>query len=255
MGVSISHLKLECYGLSDIGLVRSNNEDLWTCIEKHGFFALADGMGGHKSGEVAAKEAVTFVRSSIEEFFIFPRTNCTLFDLSSLFTLSIENANSWVYSLGQKRKEYRGMGTTLCTLLFHDNSIIYSNVGDSRIYRYRNKALKQLTSDHSLKNQLISKGKFVDGSHRHFPYKNVLTRAIGTHVDVEVDTHIATVNTNDVYLMCSDGLTDYVDDLAISKTVSQSQNTKEITLSLINQAKHKGGCDNITVVIIKVGEN
>ena len=253
--MSIFNFYLDCYGLSDIGLVRSNNEDIWTCLEKYGFFALADGMGGHKSGEIAAKEAVTFVRSSIEEFFIFAQKDCTLVDLSSLFTLSIENANSWVYRLGKKREEYHGMGTTLCTLLFHKSSMIYSHVGDSRIYRYRNKVLEQLTSDHSLKNKLISIGKFVDGNHRHFPYKNVLTRAIGTHVDVEVETHIAPVNIDDVYLMCSDGLTDYVSDEDISKTISHGQNTKETTLALINQAKKKGGCDNITVVMIKVRGN
>ena len=253
--MSIFDFHLDCYGLSDIGLTRTNNEDIWTCLENYGFFALADGMGGHKSGEVAAKEAIIFVRSSIEEFFIFSHNNCSLFDLSSLFKLSIENANSWVYSLGQKREEYQGMGTTLCTLLFHKSSMIYSHVGDSRIYRYRNKTLEQLTSDHSLKNKLISKGRFVDRSDKQFPYKNVLTRAIGTHNDVEIETHITPVNVNDVYLMCSDGLTDYVSNKDISKTISHGQKVKETTLSLIEQAKSKGGCDNITVVMIKVDAN
>lgn len=253
--MSIFDFNLDCYGLSDIGLIRTNNEDIWTSLENYGFFAIADGMGGHKSGEVAAKEAITFVRSSIEEFFLFLQKNCTLVELSALFKLSIENANSWVYGLGQKREEFHGMGTTLCTLLFHKNSIIYSHVGDSRIYRYRRKNLQQLTSDHSLKNKLISKGKFVDRSNREFPYKNVLTRAIGTHSDVEVKTHIAPVNVNDVYLMCSDGLTDFVSNEDISQALSHGQSIKETTQSLIEQAKKKGGCDNITVVMIKVSAN
>ena len=248
----IFDFNLDCYGLSDIGLMRPNNEDIWSCLEQYGFFAVADGMGGHKSGEVAAKEAITFVRSSIEEFFLFPQKNSTMLELSSLFKLSIENANSWVHSLAQRREELFGMGTTLCTLLFHKSSMIYSHIGDSRIYRYRNKTLEQLTSDHSLKNKLISNGKFVDRGNRDFPYKNVLTRAIGTHSEVEVKSYIAPVQANDVYLMCSDGLTDYVNNEEISKTLSCEYSLKETTHSLIEQTKRKGGCDNITIVIINV---
>jgi len=244
--------KLDSYGLSDIGLVRSNNEDVWTSMREHGFFALADGMGGHNAGEVAAKEAVRFVCSSIEELFTASEKSWNIFDLSSFSKLSMENANSWIHHLGKKKKDYQGMGTTLCTLLFHESSLIYGHVGDSRIYRFRSGMLDQLTSDHSLRNEMISKGKFHEKDAKNFPYKNVLTRAIGTHSDVEAEIHIAPVNPHDVYLMCTDGLTDHVDDQEISRILQKNLNPETATLTLIEQAKKRGGNDNITIVMVKI---
>lgn len=246
--------KLSSYGLSDIGLVRSNNEDVWSYLDESGFFALADGMGGHNAGEVAAKEAVRFVCSSVEELFVSSEKEWNIFDLCSFTKLCIENANSWVHHLGKKRKEYSGMGTTLCTLLFHEHSLIYGHVGDSRIYRFRQGQLDQLTIDHSLKNELISQGKFYESPNKPFPYKNVLTRAIGTHGDVEAEIHIAPVNVDDLYLMCSDGLTDCVTDQEISSILRQSKDPKDITLELIELAKKNGGNDNITIVSVHVNE-
>lgn len=246
--------KLTSYGLSDIGLVRSNNEDVWFFLEESGFFALADGMGGHNAGEIAAKEAVRFVCSSIEELFVSSEKEWNIFDLCSFTKLSIENANSWVHHLGKKKKEYQGMGTTLCTLLFHERSLIYGHVGDSRIYRYRFGELKQLTTDHSLKNELISQGKFYESPSKPFPYKNVLTRAIGTHGNVEAEIHIAPVNPDDLYLMCSDGLTDCVSDQEISMVLQTFKKPKEIATELIEIAKKKGGNDNITIVSVLVNE-
>jgi len=244
--------KLTSFGLSDIGLVRSNNEDVWSFLKESGFFALADGMGGHNAGEVAAKEAVRFVCSSVEELFVSSEKEWNIFDLCSFTKLCIENANSWVHHLGRKKKEYQGMGTTLCTLLFHERSLIYGHVGDSRIYRYRQGQLDQLTIDHSLKNELISQGKFYESPNKPFPYKNVLTRAIGTHGDVEAEIHIAPVNPDDLYLMCSDGLTDCVSDKEISSILNQTQDPKVITTTLIDIAKKNGGNDNITIVSVHV---
>jgi len=246
--------RLKSFGLSDVGLVRSNNEDVWSFIEESGFFALADGMGGHNAGEIAAKEAVRFVCSSIEELFVSSEKEWNVFDLCAFTKLSIENANSWVHHLGKKKKECKGMGTTLCTLLFHERSLIYGHVGDSRIYRYRQSALEQLTKDHSLKNDLIAKGKYPKASKKPFPYKNVLTRAIGTQHEIEAEIHIAPVNTNDLYLMCSDGLTDYVSDTEICSIIEKHQDPQEITKALVTIAKQKGGNDNITIVSVYVEE-
>lgn len=246
--------KLSSCGYSDIGLVRTNNEDVWTGLEEFGFFALADGMGGHQAGEIAAKEAVRFVCSSIEEFFVSTAKNQNVFELCSFSKLCIENANSWVHHLGKKKKEYQGMGTTLCTLLFHERSLIYGHVGDSRIYRYREGTLDQMTVDHSLKNELISQGKYFGSKTKPFPYKNVLTRALGTHGEVEAEIHIAPVISNDLYLMCSDGLTDYVSDEEISRVLESSANLQSATALLIDIAKQKGGNDNITVITIQVHE-
>ncbi|MCB1107954.1 MAG: serine/threonine-protein phosphatase, partial [Chlamydiia bacterium] len=129
--------RLTSFGLSDIGHIRKNNEDVFHSLKELGFFALADGMGGHNAGEVAAKEAVKFVSASVEELFASSKKDWNIFDLSSFNKICIENANSWVHHLGNKKKAYSGMGTTLCTLLFHERSLIYGHVGDSRIYRFR----------------------------------------------------------------------------------------------------------------------
>jgi protein phosphatase len=245
---------LSCFGLSDIGHVRKNNEDVFLHLEDHGFFALADGMGGHNAGEVAAKEAVRFVSASIEELFSATEREWNIFDLSSFNKLCIENANSWVHYLGKKKKSYAGMGTTLCTLLFHDRSLIYGHVGDSRIYRFRRGNLEQLTADHSRINQLIEKGKVSKEKSLDLPYKNILTRAIGTQMDVEAEIHIAPVNPHDIYLMCSDGLTDQVSDEEIAKILKSSKNIKSATTQLVERAKEQGGLDNVTVVIVKTDD-
>ena len=170
--------KLSSSGLSDVGLVRFNNEDVLLMLKEQGFFALADGMGGHKAGEVAAREAIRFMSTSIEEHFISSKKIWNIFELSSFNRLCIENANSWVYHLGKKKHAYQGMGTTLCTLHFYERSLIYGHVGDSRIYRIREGILKQLTEDHSLKNQMIAKGQIKKGLSEDSPCNNVLTRAI-----------------------------------------------------------------------------
>jgi PPM family protein phosphatase len=246
--------KLSSTGLSDVGLVRTNNEDVLLMLEEQGFFALADGMGGHKAGEVAAKEAVRFVSASIEEFFISSEKNWNIFELSSFNRLCIENANSWVHHLGKKKQAFQGMGTTLCTLLFHERSLIYGHVGDSRIYRFRKGILEQLTEDHSLKNQMIAKGKIEKSLSEGYPYNNVLTRAIGTQNDVDVEIHIAPVTPDDIYLMCTDGLTDQVSDREIEKTINESPDLKAASASLIKMANGKGGQDNVTVVMVKAEE-
>jgi protein phosphatase len=245
---------LSYYGLTDVGHVRKNNEDVFLSLHEYGFFALADGMGGHNAGEVAAEEAVRFVGASIEELFVSNEREWNIFDLSSFNKLCIENANSWVHHLGQKKKGHSGMGTTLCTLLFHERSLIYGHVGDSRIYRFRAGLLEQLTLDHSLTNQLIETGQVSKEKSQDLPYKNILTRAIGTQMDVEAEIHIAPVSPHDIYLMCSDGLTDQVSDDEITEILKAAGNIESATTRLVEKAKERGGLDNVTVVIVKTDE-
>ncbi|WP_194846908.1 Stp1/IreP family PP2C-type Ser/Thr phosphatase [Candidatus Neptunochlamydia vexilliferae] len=244
---------LTSYGISDVGLVRKNNEDIFLNMKEHAFFALADGMGGHNAGEIAAKEAVRFVSASIEELFISREKEWDIFDLSSFSKLCIENANSWVHHLGTKKRDYQGMGTTLCTLLFHERSLIYGHVGDSRVYRLRGGTLEQLTLDHSLSNEMLAQGQVSKEELEKLP-KNVLTRAIGTQNDVEAEIHIAPVMTNDIYLVCSDGLTDQVSDKEIAEILKNAKDIKSATTQLVERAKQEGGHDNVTVVTIKANE-
>ncbi len=252
--MNFCNYKLSSFGLTDVGLVRTNNEDVFLSLKEHGFFAIADGMGGHNAGEIAALEAVRFVSASVEELFVSSEKNWNIFDLSLFNRLWIQKANGWVYHLGKKKKDYKGMGTTICTLLFHERSLIYGHVGDSRIYRFRKGLLEQLTFDHSLTNEMIAKGQVKKENSQNYPYKNVLTRAIGTQTDVEAEIHIAPVSPNDIYLMCSDGLTDQVNDDEIAEILKNAKDIKSATASLIEKAKEAGGYDNVTILLVKADE-
>lgn len=251
----LSPYKFSHFVLSDIGLARQNNEDVWSHKIDCSFFALADGMGGHKAGEVAAKEAVSFMCSSIEEIFVSTDTRWKTSELKSCLKLFMENTNSWVYHLSKKTQKFHGMGTTLCTLLFYEKELILGHVGDSRIYLFRDQKLDQLTKDHSLKNELINQGKFIDTEGKPFLHKNVLTRAIGPHRNVLPELDVVPVKPGDVYLMCSDGLSDYVSDAEIASLIKQKRTPKTASAALVEAAKKNGGNDNITVVMVKVHEH
>lgn len=246
---------LSSFGLSDVGLVRTNNEDVFLSMQELGFFALADGMGGHNAGEVAAQEAVRFVSASIEELFASTEKEWNIFDLSNFSKLCIENANSWVHHLGRKKKNLSGMGTTLCTLLFHEKSLIYGHVGDSRIYRLRDGVLEQLTLDHSLASQLAKQGQLSKEKLQSLPYNNILTRAIGTQTDIEPEIHIAPVIANDIYLTCSDGLTDLVPDEKIGEILKSCENIQVAAKTLIKTANDYGGQDNVTALLVKTEDS
>jgi serine/threonine protein phosphatase PrpC len=217
---------------TDIGLVRDNNEDAFESLPNQRFFALADGMGGHKAGEVASSEAVTFMCASIEELFISLNKEFDIHHLSATLEGYIKNTNAWIHGLSKKRKAFQGMGTTLSTALFYDSHMIIGHVGDSRIYLYRQGHLTQLTKDHSI------------GRH-------TLTQAIGTSLSISPQIEVVQVKPGDVYLMCSDGLPDLLNDEEIQKRINP-HDIRASTDHLIDGAKAAGGYDNITVVLLKV---
>ncbi|NBO23782.1 MAG: serine/threonine-protein phosphatase, partial [Chlamydiae bacterium] len=161
----------EYFGLSDVGPKRLNNEDVFATLQEYGFFALADGMGGHRAGEIAAKEAISYICTSIKQVMIqsYPQVNLNQlsFNLKKLF----ENANDWIYRLSRSDESLFGMGTTLCSLLFLEEKVLFSHVGDSRIYCYREKELYLMTKDHSA---------FVYSKHKNHRLKKILTQVIGT---------------------------------------------------------------------------
>jgi protein phosphatase len=241
-------MKLETYGVSDVGLVRQNNEDVWSEVPEANFFALADGMGGHRAGEVAARLAVMSVCKAIEER-PDPRSSE---DVKQALTEAIVNANRVVYSMGSQNEKLGGMGTTLCCLMLYKETAVYAHVGDSRIYRFRNKKLEQLTQDHSLRSELILKGELDEKSAAVFPFRNIITRAIGTTTCVEPETATAPLLPNDLYFLCSDGLTDAVTHEEILQVLESTLSVKEAAHKLTALAKTNGGSDNITIVLIKV---
>lgn len=240
------------YGLSDQGLVRKKNEDAWASLPSHLFFAIADGMGGHKAGEVASKEAIDNLSMSIKRIFSSKRKeNSHLSDIITHLHYAIQDANYRVKELADKNVQYTGMGTTLCCFLLHQQHIIFANVGDSRIYRYR-KGLKQLTEDHSLKNHLLKKGKLTEENKERYPYKNRITKALGTHTLLTPDVSYTAIEPGDIFFLCSDGLSDYVQDSEIEAIVSQNKSIEDLTKDLIEAAKDKGGRDNVTVVMVHI---
>lgn len=238
-------------GRSDTGLVRQNNEDVWDGVPEFRFFVLADGMGGHQAGEVAAKEAVIATCRLMRKVWS-KHSILSLDDTRHAVQNAIEQANQFVYRLSRTDEQWRGMGTTLCCVQFHDNGVVYGHVGDSRIYRMRSKQLEQLTHDHSLMRELVELGQLQETQTPGFVYKNILTRAIGTEASVEPSVGSCDVRANDIYLMCSDGLTDMLSQDEIEEILKRSPTITEAAKLLISTANKKGGTDNVTVVLMKV---
>lgn len=244
-------MKIESFGLSDIGLSRLNNEDVWAQMPREQFFVLADGMGGHQAGEVAANETVVFLCNQIKKIY----SSALSTDMwMTLLKDKIENANSWIYELASKDDELQGMGTTLCACLFLEREMIYAHVGDSRIYRVRKGKIAPLTEDHSLRAEMIAQGKLEPHESLHFPRKNIITRAIGTQRTVNPEIDVIDVQKGDLFLLCSDGLTDKLTDEQMVSIIQSASSLEEAGKELIQAAKRAGSEDNITLLLAYVVE-
>ena len=243
---------IDSFGLSDIGTIRPNNEDVIALLPSHNFFAIADGMGGHKAGEIAAKEATNELIAAIMEFFN-PRVN-TFFSQQQItlnIIKAIEKANKRVFTLGQENISFKGMGTTLCCLHLYHNWITYAHVGDSRIYLFRKNTLTQLTKDHSLISEM-NQDHFSINKSLHHPYKNIITKAIGTNVNITPSINIEKYYPQDRFLMCTDGLSDYLSNEEISNIIQSSESNKTAVKKLIESAKNNGSRDNISGLLIEI---
>jgi protein phosphatase len=239
-------MKLRSFGLSDIGVSRPNNEDVWVAFPEIGFFALADGMGGHQAGEIAASEALENLSSSIKK--IQYRDHI---ELIIELRHAIEKANQWVYRLGQKTDALNGMGTTLCCLIWSPEAVIYAHVGDSRIYRFREKKLELLTQDHSLLAKWLKQGKVAEECETPFPYKNVITRAVGTAPKANPEIALSSFLPGDLFFLCTDGLSDVLSLEDMEKILNRSSDLESASKRLIQKAKIKGSSDNITILMIQ----
>lgn len=245
--------KVSAFGHSDIGLVRQNNEDFWEALPKIHFFVLADGMGGHRAGEVASREAVTALCDIIQEALHAKKEHYNLDEMHGLLQLAYEQVNKIVYRKSKANAEYRGMGTTLCSLYFHEQGLISSHVGDSRVYRIRNKVLEQLTQDDSLVREMIESGRLaLDEVDQGAAYKSIITKAIGTESELEPTLHTFDLQEGDLFLMCSDGLSDMLTSQEIQEIINTKHDIKQGVKQLIAAAKERGGFDNVTVILIKV---
>lgn len=245
--------QIDCVGISDIGLIRDHNEDVWAAYPERGLFLLADGMGGHAAGEIAADESVSYLYELVKKW--HPTKQTSPDEAVSFFRESLTKVNTSIYQKGQAESSLTGMGTTICALYFLQMHAIVAHVGDSRIYRLRNKELEQLTEDHSLVAELVSLGAMKSDESETFPYKHILTRAIGTHPTIEATVNYLTVQPHDCYLLCSDGLTNYISDADIERLLDQDLPLSERAQALVDLANEHGGGDNITLVLVKVNDD
>ena len=222
-------MKFYHLGLSDIGLTRSTNEDAWAAHPDIGFFAIADGIGGKKGGAIAAQESLSYLSTLLQK-----EQGIHLQD-------AIERTNQWVYQIGCSSELLNGMGSTLCCLYWTPTALLYAHVGDSRIYRFRNNTLERLTTDHSQRSESSRRGL-------------VLTRALGVPGKANPDLNLCTIQPGDLFLLCTDGLSTPLSDAEIEKIFLTTPNIEEAARQLIEQAKIKGGRDNITLLVVQCPE-
>jgi protein phosphatase len=232
---------------SDQGRVRPSNEDAFIANPKINLYLVADGMGGHAAGEIASKIAA----AAVEE--VMAAQKVQDIPLEEVLQSAAELANHRIYESQRETPEYTGMGSTLTALAFRNNHYYIAHVGDSRAYLLRDGSLDQLTEDHSYVWPLFEKGILKKSELCTHPCKNLITRAIGTHPQVSVDIREGSVQDEDVYLLCSDGLTDAVPDEGIREILSKSgKSADELGQTLIEAANAGGGPDNITVVVVRL---
>lgn len=229
---------------TNVGNYRKNNEDSYFLNESKNLYILADGMGGHLAGERASKMATEIIGSDFEG----EREVKSIDDAIEILSSSIRDANKKIYESSQENEDYRGMGTTLSAGLILDNVLIYSNIGDSRIYKI-NKDMDQLTRDDSFVNYLIEIGEITEEEAKNHPKKNVLTKAMGTTPDIEVIVNTLNIEEKDIFLFCSDGLTNMVSDEDIFKIVKEN-NPEDARDMLLDLALKNGGMDNITFILV-----
>ncbi|MDD4569553.1 MAG: Stp1/IreP family PP2C-type Ser/Thr phosphatase [Tepidanaerobacteraceae bacterium] len=239
---------------SDVGKVRPNNEDAYYFPKEDDnlpqLFIVADGMGGHQGGEIASKIAVKEVSLYINKHL---HEGCNDKQVKKVLKLSLDKANSQILEFSLKNQEYSGMGTTITLALFHDKHLYIGHVGDSRAYRVRDNYMEQMTKDHSLVWQLAEQGRITMEETINHPMKNVITKALGTDEILEPDILEFDFQDHDTIILCSDGLTNMLENDSI-KNIVCSLEPEQAVQKLIEEANSKGGQDNITVGIIKAGK-
>jgi serine/threonine protein phosphatase PrpC len=251
---------LQSATLTDPGRVRDHNED---CIESRpdiGLYVLADGMGGYNAGEVASGMATSLIADGLQETWN-PRdvTRVARDDAKAmserLIRDQITRANSAIFTTSQNNPECAGMGTTLVVTLFYDNFLTVAHIGDSRLYRLRGDTMEQVTRDHSLLQEQLDSGLITPEEAKLSQNKNLVTRALGIDPSVEPELHVYETQPDDTYLLCSDGLSDMVEDEEIRLTLITLKTNPNLTVQqLVQAANDNGGRDNISAMLIRVAE-
>ena len=249
---------LEIASCTDPGMVRSHNEDSIAADPANGLVVLADGMGGYNAGEVASGMATTVIITEMQQalagmrpYDIDSRTNQEV--AARLVREQVLKANTSIFQAAQSQPQYAGMGTTLVTCLFYDNRVLVAHLGDSRLYLLRDARFRQVTRDHSLLQEQIDSGLLTPDQAKNAQHKNLVTRALGIDPSVEPEIHEYPVRPGDIYLLCSDGLCDMVEDEDIGMTLTAlGGNLKMAAQHLVQMANDNGGRDNVSVILVRV---
>ena len=251
--------KIAVAGKTDVGIKRSSNQDnlfyampKMSPIPSHAIIVVADGMGGHAGGEIASELALTSLKKYLKTNFQKDQNKPP--QLRNIVAESVSQANATVHEKGQKTPKLKGMGTTLTAALIDDKHLTIANVGDSRGYLISDGVIKQITVDHSWVSEQVASGLMSEAQAKVHPRRNVITRSIGTSNHVNVDVFRENIKSGDIVLLCSDGLYPLVSDQEILSHLN-NRDIEKACDSLIDLANHRGGPDNITVVIAKMPGN
>lgn len=253
------HVELKIASKTDTGLVRSHNEDAIVHNPEFGLAVLADGMGGYNAGEVASAIATATLKDAVEKELAkhdwLGRNNHSKF-VQHLLVGSVERANMAILDAARKEPQFSGMGTTIVAGIFHQDKLTIAHVGDSRVYRLRRGELALITRDHSMLQEQIDAGLIDPEWARFSANRNMITRAVGVDSAVQVEVHDHLTQVGDIYLLCSDGLSDMLSTQEIHEIMNRSVSDLELTCdALVARANKNGGRDNTSVILIDVQAN
>lgn len=240
------------YTRTDPGRARENNEDALAVDDMTQLCVLADGMGGYNAGEIASGMATAFIKSEMARWLSEAGRHAKIREIRRALEICVDNANRSIFNASDSNPQYSGMGTTLVVGVFHGARLVLGHIGDSRCYRLRNGELSQITKDHSLLQEQIDAGLITQEQAASSSIKNLVTRALGVEDAVMLELNEHEVEAGDCYLMCSDGLSDMVDDTEIASILGGPISMEDKADGLVAAANGHGGRDNISVVLVQV---
>ena len=234
---------------TDPGLARENNEDSVTFEENVRLGVLADGMSGYNAGEIASGMATTFIKSELGRWLMQAGRHANAREVRRAMEICVDNANRSIFNAANSNPQYSGMGTTLVVGVFQEGKLLLGHIGDSRCYRLRGTEFSQVTKDHSLLQEQMDAGLITPEQAATSSNKNLVTRALGVEDAVLLEVNEHRVDPGDIYLMCSDGLSDMVDDEGIAKILGNDSSLEQKVAQLVDAANANGGRDNISVLL------
>jgi protein phosphatase len=251
-------MKIRYAAKTDVGMKRTHNEDYFSLIEDEQLFLVADGMGGHASGEVASKMAAETIgefyqRTREDEDATWPyKMDRSLSYVENRLVCAVKLANLRIFETSCRDIRYKGMGTTIVSCMVSGDKAYVGHVGDSRVYRIRGGAIAQITRDHSLlEDYKEAKPDMTEEEERNFPHKNVITRALGMRETVQVDIKAHQIQSGDLFILCSDGLSGMVPDEQILYVASNAKSLERAVAELVDAANRAGGTDNVTTLLLQ----